>query len=366
MLLSIIIIIFSSFTLFNFIPKLFTLIPNDLINIDGHLKYIATLVFMCAGTIEVLTIWHLRNERYQVIALGKILQAIATVLFQIRLYNKFGGLGLLYGYTLGLCLSLLYYSIILLIKDLQKINLLESLRTMKAAAIAHKNFPLFSTWSSLLNTLGNQLPILLFGKMAGVEVSGIYDMARKYTRAPLNLVGQSTFRVVSQRIGILENKPKEAANVLSTVFIKMSNYSILPFIISVALFEYLFILLLGNQWHDSGIYAQIISPWLFTIFISWPLTSAYNTFGFQKQLIVFNFIFVLSILLSFSFMYLLKLDTFQTLTVLSLLGSITRLSYCHWILTKCGVENTNKKIGVLIFYTITVAGVVYASRQWVN
>lgn len=354
-LLSFCIILFSSAVMLFFL----SVFPVSIVTKEEytHLKYIFLLIFMCAGAVEVLTVWHLRNKRYSTITIGKVIQALAVVGFQIGLYKILGGLGLIYGYMIGLLLSAFYYVVMLLLYDWHGLKILESMQTIRRSAIVNKNFPLYSVWSSLLNTLGNQLPILLFGRLSGVEVSGLYDVTRRYTRAPLSLVGQSIFRVVSQRIGILEDSPKEAAKILSTVFYKMLSYSIVPFIVVVASFQYLFSFMFGEQWYESGIYAQIIAPWMFSIFISWPLTSAYNTFGYQRQLIIFNILFILSIVIPFAFMYTMELTVIETLVVLSFFGSISRILYCYWILSKCQVKYSKKHITLLATFMLLIAGV---------
>jgi lipopolysaccharide exporter len=317
-------------------------------------NYLILATFFFAGFSEVLTVWHIRFERFKFIAIGRGIQAVATVSFQIGFEQWFGSSTLVYGYTFGLAILFVFYFVILIKKDNKLLDFRRSAGFLGEVAKKYKNFPLYSTWATLLNGLSNQLPILLFGRFFSAASTGNYEMSRRLLRAPLGLIGQAVFRVVSQRVGSVASFEDKAAVILGDVFKHTANYTIIPFIVIVLLLEPLFDVILGPSWIEASIYGKMVSPWLFTIFLSWPMTSAYNTFGHQIYLIVFNIVFSVAILIGFGAHLLFELKAEQVLMIVAALSSISRLWYCYWILDKVGFKKVNLRVGLAFMYTVMI------------
>lgn len=327
--------ILSVFTLCVFLVSLF-LLSSALMREHAdkqNLLYLLVAYIFVNGLNAILITWHSGNKRFGVISSGKLIQAFGIVVSQILLITYLGSMGLLYGYLVGVSLSCMLYVFTLILKDRKEILTSHALEMIGPAAKKHKNFPLVSTWSSLLNSLLNQLPSLLFAKFFSTTTAGHFSMANRIIRAPLGLLGQSIYQVLAQRIGSTVDNEKEVTDTLTVVLSKMAHIVIIPFIILTIYLEKVVELVLGQQWFESGDYAQIITPWVFTVFMSWPLTSVYNSFGYQKNLLIFNAVFVGMVLLGFSTINI-GFDSKAVLVVISVLGCLSRIAYCHWVLRK--------------------------------
>jgi len=356
LLLSITIIIVSSLLLYLLGPQLGSLLGIGLI---GEITSVFVAMFFLSAAIETLAVWHIGKKRFVIVTVGKLIQAASTVLSQIIFSSKYEMLGLVYGFFIGLILGFIYYGWELFRKDAASLNYHDSISHIRLAAVIHRNFPLYSIWASVLNSVVNQLPVILFGKFFSVGVTGNYEMARRMTRAPLSLVGQSIFRVTSQHIGEMADDKKKSGEVLERLFSRMAGYAIIPFLIIVFFLDHVFSFVLGDQWATAGVYAQIISPWLFSLFLSWPLTSAYNTFNYQARLVVFNIVFILCFLVAFSAHLLFGLGDLQVLIIMSVLSSLARLWYCHWILSKCGSQRLYRRFSLVLFYLFLIGSISY-------
>ena len=113
---------------------------------------------------------------------------------------------------------------------------------------------------------------------------------------------------------------------------------------------YLFLLRGNNPTRISTLgFARQLLPWVFLIYITWPLTALYNTLGLQRALLVFNVLFVLAVLIPFSLTLLGSAADFTVLGLV-LLGSIARLTYCIWIYQHLLGETFSRPVKLVIAY----------------
>ena len=64
-----------------------------------------------------------------------------------------------------------------------------SIKKMKEMAIKYKNFPLFSSWSTLANTISPQVPTFLLAYYYGTSVVGYFSLANQVVNMPMGIVG---------------------------------------------------------------------------------------------------------------------------------------------------------------------------------
>jgi lipopolysaccharide exporter len=361
-ILSVILSIISTIVLFFILPTLLKVAAIDFI-IES--LYILPFLFLLMSINEIFTSWHIKKKRFKKVTIGKIIQAFFTVSMQIYLaiMHDFDYKGLLFGYTVGLCVSALYYIQVFIKEDHKYTNYKESFSQIKVVAVLHKKFPLYSTWATVLSSLSNHLPIILFGKYFSIAVTGNYEMARKLIRGPMSMIGQSMFRVTSQRIGKMLDKEKEASKKLLSVMMSSANYIVIPISILAFFLEDGIVFILGEQWAVAGVYAQIILPWMFVLFLSWPLTSAFNTFGYQLYLIVFNLIFISCYAIALIMHIQWSLSDIETLIIISTLSVLVRIWYCYWILNKCGSGRLRYNFTIILIYVSIISMASYVGIQ---
>lgn len=318
----------------------------------GDLTALFALYVFINGINVILVSWHSRFERYSIISTGRLLQAIGIVSCQIALGG--GSLGLVYGYLIGIGLNGAQLLGVLILRDRTEVFGKGTLEKIFVAAWVQRKFPLWLTWSSLLNGMVNQMPNLLFGKLFSTSVAGNYIMATRILRSPLSLIGQSIYQVLAQEAGANVDNKIEVIRVLRKLMLNMVNLSVVPFVGLSILLPSVVITVLGAQWSESGNYALIILPWLFTIFISWPLTGIFNTFGYQRKLLAFNILFFIFIALAF-LGAVFGVGVYGVLVFLSVTGSITRIYYSIWILGRLD-RQLSLRIGRLVgVYTVIIA-----------
>ncbi len=146
---------------------------------------------------------------------------------------------------------------------------------MWAGAKRYKKFPLFNTWASLLDQSSQQLPILLLTAFFTTAVAGQYSMGYKILRLPIALIGASISQVFYQRASKAhheQNLPQIVKNTSHQLIV----FGLFPMLLLTISGRELFVLFLGAQWADAGIYSQILSIWTFFVLISAPMATLFS------------------------------------------------------------------------------------------
>ena len=120
-------------------------------------------------------------------------------------------------------------------------------------------FGMFQMGESVLNYFNRDFDSILIGKLLGVEVLGIYNVAKTLAMRPSQIINpivtQISFPVMSklqQDILQLKKVYLKTINLLSTI-----NFSIYSFVAVFA--EPIIILFFGEEWHDAIVVLRILS-----------------------------------------------------------------------------------------------------------
>ena len=119
----------------------------------------------------------------------------------------------------------------------------------------------------------------------------------------------------------------------SKLIIYLSAIGVLPFTIIAIGAPEIFSFVFGENWHNAGIYAQIMSPYLMIYFFLKPINSLYRVYNKQDKMFYFNIVsfivFSLVIILGG-----LKNDPTLTIILVSISGVFLYGWIYFWILQK--------------------------------
>lgn len=266
------------------------LMTSDLMSVLGQPKisnYFWLLPFgvFFIGCYQTFYYWALRNKSFATISKTKIYQSVTTILIQI-LGFKFGALALMLGQTSGQAVGLTSLAKPVLTNPrLRNWKWLD----LKKTAIRYKHFPMFSTWSSLLNTAGTQLPPLLFAFLFSTSTAGLYSIAHKVLALPMGVVGSAIGNVFFSNAADAHRRG-DLAILFESVYSKLVSI-IMPITLVLMIdAPRLFSLVFGENWVQAGILARWMSPWLAIVFISSPLSLLYTVLEKQREGMYFQLI----------------------------------------------------------------------------
>ena len=167
---------------------------------------------------------------------------------------------------------------------------------MKELAIEYKNFPLFSSWSTLANAISPQVPTFLLAYYYGTSVVGYFSLANQVVNMPMGLLGAAIQQVFFQKISEAKNGKNagEIKVIVGEVYKKLILIGVFPMILLLILGEEIFTFAFGKSWHISGVYIKILVPWIFLVFLSLPISALYMIFDKQRVWFTFSMILLIS------------------------------------------------------------------------
>jgi O-antigen/teichoic acid export membrane protein len=147
-----------------------------------------------------------------------------------------------------------------------------SWRGMLSGMKRYKKFPLIDSSSALLNTISWQLPTFLLAVFFSPAVVGFYALGFRILQFPMNLIGGAIAQVFFQRAA--EARSDGSLPILvENVFHILLIIGIFPILVITIIGPDIFAIVFGDAWAEAGLYAQILSIWVFVWFISSPLST---------------------------------------------------------------------------------------------
>ena len=330
--LSILIMIIISFTLFMIIIfniDLFTkLLKNNEIRL--WLYFIPLIVFFL-GLFNILNYYNTRLKNYKDISSSMIIKSIVLVTVQLSVgFIKSGATGLISGQIL----ASLFANLKLLKNTISKQDVVSyiSLKNMLTMAKRYKKFPIFSTWSGLLNTSIQNFQNILMPLLFGYANMGFYTLGQRVLGLPLTLISKSLGQVFFQKAS---EQKRERGNSREIFILTLTQMILLGFIIFIPLFfiiEPIISFVFGENWIKTAYIIQILIPLFFIRFITSSLSTSLIVYEKQKAELFINVILLVTMLLIIflnqnNFISFLKFYSFfMSLNYIILLLYLYRLS----------------------------------------
>lgn len=251
----------------NINPNYLFLLPMSLLGLTGY------------GILSKLA---LKRQVYKVVAKTKFVQSFTVGVFQ----TLFGIIsikpGLILGDVIGRFSGLLQVSTVINNEDKKEFKKI-SMNSLKETVIKYKNYPLYSSFSNLLNNGTLQMPPLLIAVFFGEVIVGFYALLSRVVGVPMRFIGQSVSEVYLGEISnISKSNYAEIKNLFHNLIIRLSLIAILPFIIVLLFGPQIFGFIFGEQWIDAGNYLRILSISYFIQFVMFPLSQTLEVLEKQK------------------------------------------------------------------------------------
>lgn len=316
------------------------------ISMDHILKtwfLILPIIVLLIGTGNVFQNWLNRNKKYKQLGFGKILNSIGNnSLLLIIGFVGGGAWGLLLGNIFGLILFNLFFIYKIFYVDKVRLGKPQKAR-MKELTKEFKEFPLINTPQALIESLQLHGLIYLLKIFFNTTIVGWYSFAMRVLQAPMWLIGTSIAQVFYKEASEdLHNSGNIIASVKKTI--KFSAVIGLPVIVVLLFFgPPLFSFIFGESWRDSGIYAQILAPWIYFDFIRYSVSQAPILVKRMKSMFLFAVIGNIIMISSVVGVGLFNEDIFLTFALLSALMSVYDILVINWIFRIAKSSRTIRK-----------------------
>ncbi|SEA11041.1 Membrane protein involved in the export of O-antigen and teichoic acid [Desulfuromusa kysingii] len=252
------------------------------------------------GGYNILTFMAVRKNQYSSIAITKFSRSIGQVTTQIISgVLALGASGLLLGDVVGKSGGIFALYSKVWRKERFYLSTI-SLKKLKALALRYWRFPLISTPSSLINSLGLNLPALLLLTFYGPQVVGWFALGQRVMNIPLSLVGRAVSQVfLGEASTIVQQGHEQLKKFYLKTGLKLLLVGIVP-IGSISLFgPKLFAVIFGGSWEQAGVYIQLLFFASIAKFVVNPLSQTLIVLERQVIQLVWDIIRLVLVLISF-------------------------------------------------------------------
>lgn len=249
-----------------------------------YLLFIPAAVFAASAS-DTLVYFHTRFKNFKLISVSTVLVPFATAGTKIGagLIFSASAFWLVFGNIMGPIISLIFLSLFIT-SVFPEIRKNVNLREMKRCAREYYKFPYYGMPTSFINSVSQNLPVFLFAYFFSQKVVGFYGLANMVLRRPVEIMSQAISKVFLQKSAEIENKGGDLYVNLKKTTLGLIAIGIIPFAVITVAGKWIFGFVFGEEWCEAGVYAQLLSPWLFLLFINKPANQIYIV----KQKLRFN------------------------------------------------------------------------------
>lgn len=294
--LSIMISFFFSLLILAILPFTKPILSNwsKLSGINGIIWLIPLCLFL-SGLGGALRYWVAYEGSFGLLAWSDFSAALigksATILWALIIGAS--ATGLIAGDIIGVIISVLFFLFLFASRFIltKKFSIIK-LNLISSTAKKYKKFPLYDSWTALINSTSHQLSPILLGIFFSPTVVGHYSLGLAFISMPLTLLGNSISQVFFPTAAKEFNTKGNMSEIVKNVYQKLVQIGIFPMVILGFFGTYIFTFIFGQKWHEAGIFTQILSIFMIFRFIGSPLSTVFTIKQRQDILLIWNILFV--------------------------------------------------------------------------
>ena len=251
-----------------------------------YLILVPVALLAMRGT-KLAELWLTRKRKFRHISPSQISNTASMAGYRIAVGSppfQAGASGLIHGHVIGnlVPLIILWHSI--LKKSGQLLRSAFSWQEIKAAARRYRHFALFSTPATVIAALVYRAPVFFIFKFFEGEseaIAGLYGMAFARVSIPLSYFSRAVGQVFF--VGAAEAQAEGRLHeITALVHRRLVMVMLFPTLVILVCGPDLFDVVFSSKWRTSGVYAQIIVPWIFFSSICSPLTRLFDVTQRQR------------------------------------------------------------------------------------
>ncbi len=336
--------------------------------IDSH-KLLISLGIFFTGMINVLVSLQTQIGNFNNIASIKLIKPLSTSIINIFYGTiiKSSSLGLIIGDLMGSFLGFLF----LVIKSIKDTKIKSSFHIsnikIKYLLKRYKSFPLFGTWSVLINSAMIHLPIIIISNFQTPLIVGFYALSNRVLQMPMALFNSGLSQVFLKNAS--DNKSNSLVGPLVTkTLIRLIMLSIFPIFVILLIGEDIFSFIFGENWILAGKYLQILSLWAFSAFLVQPLSQLVNVYEKQKEAFFINIGRLLFRIGTLLICLIYNDDFIVTLFYFSVAGFISNVLFLIWLLklVGCSLRPINIAVTKYLFISLFFCIPIYMIINFTN
>jgi O-antigen/teichoic acid export membrane protein len=287
--------------------------------------YLVPLVVFFTGLTQTLNYWFSRKKQFRKISVARIVQSSTAAGTGVGSgIMKMGTIGLISAQVLGSVFSALYFLFRFFKADRDKLSSINK-DEIKSLASRYSEFP--RQYSGISFLIAYYFDNILLG---------FYSRTFRILTVPLSFIGSAISHVFYQKASVIYRDGNNLRKFSLQTLLGTALIGLPIFAIIILWGPELFAFVLGKPWREAGVYAQILSPWIFMKFISQPISQIPMIVNKQKLMFIFSLIGILLIFASLAYGGLI-VDNLETgFYLISFSQTIYLSIFIFWLLRIAG------------------------------
>jgi len=149
-------------------------------------------------------------------------------------------------------------------------------------AVEYRDYPIFRAPAKFAFSGAQRLPIIALGVIFSAEIVGFYAMANRAAAIPLHAASQAVKDVLLEKIMGKRQGEQPIVNSLLVVAIGLAATGAPVFILLFLFGEEAFAWFLGAKWASAGRFVEILSPYLYAVWIGSFTATIFETLRLNK------------------------------------------------------------------------------------
>tara|TARA_B110000459_G_scaffold121427_1_gene133820 strand:- start:270 stop:1589 length:1320 start_codon:yes stop_codon:yes gene_type:complete len=309
-----------------------------------NILYFVPLAIWLMGSAETLVFWGNRQRKYKTTSNNRVLSSVSGTSYKLlHPFITIAGNGLIIGQLLSQIVAFLHLLLIYPIKilDTTKNDLIK-------LAKKHKSFSLYSTPAAFLNILATSMPVFMIAAFDGQDATGYFGNAFKLSYLPMSMIAMALGQVFFERNARLKNDKVQTAAMSHQLFDTMFWVALIPVVVLTVWGDQITLLLLGEEWTETGVYIQITMPFYFAMYLTTSFSSAFVTYNKLNVQLVYNLFFLTITAGALYLTYRLGGNTRSALAWFTLVGVILRIGVLNYFFHLFGKNLIAKTIFAIV------------------
>lgn len=234
--------------------------------------YLIPLSVLVSGIYNAFNYWSTRIKTFRLNSAGRIAMAIVTSSTSIVFgYLAYDATGLIIGLVAGQIMSMLVLSFPYWKNRKQFFEGINH-ENVKVQAKIHRSFLRVNSPHALLDSIQDNGVVYFLSYFFIDAVTGWYSFAFRILKAPVGLIGGAFYQVFYQKLSQAKNEGADLRTMVRSMYLRMFMIGFPGFLVLFLFTPELFSFLFGLKWHEAGVIARILIPWLFLNFIVSPVS----------------------------------------------------------------------------------------------
>jgi len=304
-------------------------------NISNYL-YLVPLVVLFTGLTQTLNYWFSRRKQFRKVSIARIVQSSTSAGVGVGTgVLRMGTIGLISAQVLGSVFSAFYFLQRFFMADRDKLNDI-SRREIKSMASKYAEFPRVNALYIFADTAQYSGISFLIAYYFDTILLGYYSRTFRILTVPLSFIGSAISHVFYQKASEIYRKGGNLRRFSLQTLLGTISVGLPIFVIIILWGPELFAFVLGKPWREAGVYAQILSPWIFMKFISQPISQIPMIVNKQKIMFLFSIVGIILIFASIAYGGLIA-DNLETgFYLVSVSQTIYLTIFIYWLIRIAG------------------------------